>query len=150
MPQDKETPNSNNATVAVTKQDLADIVAAAVTAAIAAAKAPTVVEQAQLDAEAKRIKDEQESRKQLSKGVLDQIENKRFIHQTCSHEHKNGDTHCVYIQEKVGPGYLLCQKNQCIIRPGQASENYKGVVIYNTEMFNRIFQKTTSAGEIFG
>lgn len=147
MTQDKETPNSN---ISITKDDLKEIVGAAVVAAIAAAKAPTEIEQKQLDAEQTRLKAAQTSRKQLSKGVLEEIENKRFIHSTCSHEHKNGNTHCVYVQEKVGPGYLLCQLHQCIIRPGSASPNYKGVVIYNTEMFNRIFQKTTSAGEIFG
>lgn len=151
MSQDKETPNSNNAAVSITKQDLADIVSAAVTAAIAAAKKPSELEQAKLDAEQKRIESDQANRLKVSADVRLEMSNKKRKHQMCSHEHADGHTHCVWIQERVGPGYLLCQKNQCIIRPGVASENYKGTVIYSNELYNKIFQKLQSgSGDIIG
>ena len=139
MAQDKEP------TLNLTKQDLADIIASA----IAAAKAPNVVEQAKLDAQKKQIEVDQQNRLKISKDVLTEIEGKRWVKRTCSHEHKNGDTHCVHVQEKHGAGYLLCQKNQCIIRPGTTSPNYKGSVIYSTELFNQVFQKLPG-GEVFG
>ena len=139
MAQDKEP------TLNLTKQDLADIIASA----IAAAKAPNVVEQAKLDAQKKQIEVDQQNRLKISKDVLTEIEGKAWVKRTCSHEHKNGDTHCVHVQEKHGAGYLLCQKNQCIIRPGTPSPNYKGSVIYSTELFNQVFQKLPG-GEVFG
>ena len=125
MSQDKEMKDTApQATVSLTKQDLADVVAAAVSAAIAAAKAPNVIEQAKLDREKQQIEQDQANRLKTSQGVLDDIKAKRFTQATCSHEHPDGHTHCVYVMERIGPGYLLCQKNQCIIRPGQASPNY--------------------------
>lgn len=137
---------TQNQNISLTKDDLVEII----TAAVAAAKAPNAVEQRKLDAEQKQIEQDQENRKKTSGQVLQGIENNKWVKRTCSHEHKNGDTHCVYVQERVGPGYLLCQKNQCIIRPGTPSPNYKGSVIYDTELFNKIFQKTPGSGDIFG
>lgn len=142
MAQDKETPQQS---LTITREDLT----AMITAAINAAKAPNVVEQAKLDAQQKQIQSDQEARLRISKDVLSEIEGRKWIKKTCSHEHKNGDTHCVHVQEKHGAGYLLCQKNQCIIRPGTPSPNYKGSVIYSTELFNQVFQKLPG-GEVFG
>ena len=116
------------------------------TRVIAAVKQPTELEQRKIDQEDKRIQQDQENRKRVSQGVKDQMDGKKWTQRNCSHEHPRGDSHCVWIQEQVGAGYLLCQKNQCIIRPGVASPNYKGRVIYNNELFNRIFQKLQSNG----
>ena len=123
--------------VRITKQDLADIVAAAVRAA----KEPTVIEQRKIDAEQKEIEQAQDDRKKLAASILEDKENKKAMQRICSHEHKNGDSHCVYIMERTGPGYILCQKNQCKIRPGNQPANFKGDDIYDTALFNRIFQK---------
>ena len=131
--------------IALTAQDLKGIIAETVKAA----KAPNVIEQQKLDQEEKARELAQEQRKNLSESVLADKENKRVVQHICSHEHKSGDSHCVYIMEKVGPGYLLCQKNQCKIRPGAPPKNYKGDDIYDTDLFNRIFQKLPS-NEMFG
>jgi hypothetical protein len=118
---------------------------------IKAVKEPTALEQKKINAEEKAIADANASRLRISGEVKGAMEGKKFTQRTCSHEHPDGHTHCVYIQEKVGPGYLLCQKNQCVIRPGVASPNYQGSVIYSNELFNKIFQKLQSgAGDIIG
>jgi hypothetical protein len=116
---------------------------------IAAVKAPTAAEQVKLEQDAARVAIDQANRLKVSGEVKQTRENKRLTQQMCSHEHSNGQTHCVWVQEPKGPGYLLCQLNQCIIRPGVASPNYKGSVIYSNELYNKIFQKLqTSMGDI--
>ena len=116
---------------------------------IKALKQPTVLEQAKLDKAAADLAVEQENRAKVAKGALEEINNKRNLQQWCTHEHKNGDSRCVYVAERSGPGYLICQKNQCKIRPGKASPNYKGSDIYDTKEFNRIFQKVNTGNGMF-
>jgi hypothetical protein len=131
----------------ITQETLQQIIATA----IAAAKAPNAVEQRQLDEEAKRVEQAQNSRKHLAGEVLADMERKRNAQLICSHEHANGMAHTVYIQEKAGPGYFICQKNQCKIRPEIAeAERTDKAAIYNTHEFNRLFQKQTASNEIFG
>jgi hypothetical protein len=117
--------------------------------AIAAAKEPSALEQKKLDADALRIEGEQAARLRLSTEVKAEAQAKHARQRLCSHEHANGDSHVVYVQERKGPGYMLCQKNQCIIRPGVAPEGYTGNVIYDTNQFNRLFQKDRRH-EMFG
>ncbi len=131
--------------IRLTKADLQDIISVAVTAG----KAPNVLEQKKIDEEQKRTEAAQSTRKALSGQVLQDLENRRNIQRICSHEHANGDTHCVYVQEQKGPGYFICQKNQCIIRPGTIPAGYKGNDLYDTALFNKLFQKVRS-NEIFG
>ena len=133
MSQDKEKPNQ----IGITKEDLAALVGAAVEAA----RKPNVLEQQTLDVQAATLAARQKERVTNSENILADIERKRWTQQTCSHEHSDGNTHCVYIQEQKGPGYILCQLNQCIIRSGTAAPNYKGTVIYDTNLFNKLFQK---------
>jgi hypothetical protein len=134
--------SENNSNISLTKADLQELITTAVTAAVAASKKPSEFEQSKIDAEQKRIESDQANRKKVSAGVLEERENKKRMQQMCSHEHPDGNTHCVYVQEKApSPGYMLCQKNQCVIRPGVASPNYKGTVIYSHELFNKLFQK---------
>lgn len=134
--------NDNNSNIGITPEQLE----ALLTRVVAAVKQPTELEQRKIDAENKQIEQDQANRKKVSQGVKEQMEGKKWTQRTCSHEHPRGDTHCVYIQEPIGPGYLLCQKNQCVIRPGVAAPNYKGTVIYDHALFNRIFQKLQSSG----
>jgi hypothetical protein len=126
----------------ISKSDLQELLAGVVKAV----KEPTALEQKKMDAEAKTVAQAQEDRKKLSQSVLEDIANKRFIQSVCSHEHKNGDSHCVYIQESKGPGYILCQKNQCKIRPGTAPTDgtADAGAIYDTALFNKLFQKLPS------
>ena len=114
-------------------------------------KKPTVLEQQQLDREKAELLAKNEERKANAQGQKQILAEKRAIQRICSHKHaRTGDSHCVFIHERSGPGYLLCQKNQCIIRPGvQPKENYNGTDIYDTALFNRILQEMPS-NELFG
>lgn len=135
--------------IALTKAELKEILAAnheGLLEIIREMKKPTPQEQRQLDAMAKEIEQQQKERKANSEAILRKIANKRAIQKSCSHEHPNGDSHCVYVMESSGPGYILCQKNQCIIRPGEAPKDYKGDAIYSTTMFSSLFQKLRTTG----
>lgn len=133
-------------TLTISKKDLQEIVVAAITAA----KAPNLVEQAELDRQQREMEQAQKDRKELSAQVLADLENKRAIRAACTHEHANGDTHAVYVQEQAGPGYFICQKNQCKVRPEPKPEkNSDPGAIYNTREFNRLFQKVRT-NEVFG
>lgn len=114
-------------------------------------KKPNEIEQARIDAEQRDIEAKQRERLDNAESVKAEIVNRRQMKRICSHEHPNGDTHCVWVQEKTGAGYLLCQKNQCKIRPGAAPAGFQGDDIFDSAMFNRIFQKlNTSGADIIG
>ena len=116
---------------------------------IAEMKKPNVIEQKQLDDLAAKVRSDNENRKSLSGSVKAMIMGKRATQQICSHKHPDGNTHCVYIQEARGSGYILCQKNQCILRPGVAPANYGGNDIYDTKLFNDTLQTLqASQGDI--
>lgn len=112
---------------------------------------PTVLEQKEIDAELKRIMDANEERRVNSLGIKQQMADKRLNQSICSHKHRDGNSHCVFIMEKApSPGYILCQKNQCKIRPGSTpAENADGGAIYDTGLFNRLFQELPTQ-EMFG
>lgn len=111
-------------------------------------KAPNVVEQKKLDEQARQTEIAQDNRRKQADLMIEDQKNKRFVQRACSHEHRNGDSHCVYIIEKNTPGYILCQKCQGKVRPGGAPKGYKGDDIYDTALFNRMFQKLPS-NELF-
>lgn len=136
--------------LSLTAEQLQQLVATAVESAVRAAKEPSAIEQKKLDAEAEVIRVQQEYRLRTAASVKEDQEQKKAMQRICTHEHRNGDTHMVYIQEQKGPGYLLCQKNQCKVRPGIAPEGYEGGDIYDTELFNKCFQKISTGAEIFG
>ena len=132
-------------TVNLTKDDLKEILQTVVIAA----KQPSDLEQKKLEAEAQELRIRQETRAASSADVLAGIENKRRTQQLCSHEHSNGRTHCVFVQEQNGGGYLICQKNQCKIRPFiPVEQRLDKQAIYDTDLYNRIFQKL-NLNEIF-
>lgn len=112
-------------------------------------KKPTVLEQKKLDQEAKEILERNQDRKDNAAGMLKQIENKKFLQTTCSHKHRNGGSHCVMVNVQNQPEYILCQLNQCKIRPGSAPQGYEGTDIYSTQLFNELFQ-TLPSNELFG
>lgn len=114
-------------------------------------KKPTALEQREIDKEIQRIKDANEERRVNSQGIKMQMADKRLNQEICSHKHQNGHTHCVFVMERApSPGYILCQKNQCKIRPGQRpAENADNGAIYDTGLFNRLFQELPTQ-EMFG
>jgi hypothetical protein len=134
--------------IQMSAETLQQLITSAVTAAVAAAKAPTEIEQRKLDAEKKEIDEQQKHRLQTADQQRAAVKQRRWVHENCTHEHKNGDTHCVYVAEKQGAGFLICQAQQCIIRPGDAPAGYQGTDVYNTALFNKIFQKLPT-GELF-
>lgn len=135
--------------ISLTPETLKDIIATAVSEAVKAVKAPSELEQRKLDEQSRQIKQDQENRAKTAKDALQEIENKKSVQRSCTHQHKNGDTHCVYVKESRGIGYLICQKNQCKIRAGVAPQGYKGNDIYDTQLFNQLFQKLPD-NELFG
>lgn len=108
---------------------------------------PSVVEQKKLDAEAKEMEDRQQERKENGAAILQSIENKRQLQRICSHKHRDGHSHCVFVQTGADQ-YILCQKNQCKIRAGVAPAGYSGGDIYDTALFNQLFQELPS-NELF-
>lgn len=114
-------------------------------------KKPTVLEQKEIDREIERIKAANEERRVNSLGIKQQMAEKRLNQQICSHKHQNGHTHCVFVMERApSPGYILCQKNQCKIRPGSMPEEGADTgAIYDTALFNRLFQELPTQ-EMFG
>lgn len=134
--------SQEKATLALTADDLKEIIQTA----IEAAKAPNVLEQRKLDAEMKAVESAQQDRSDQSDQIKAAIQAKRSTQRICSHMHRDGGSHCVYI---LDGNYILCQKEQCKIRPGVAPANYKGGDIYSTELFNKLFQ-TVATNEMFG
>lgn len=127
--------------ISMTAKDLQDLVAAI--------KAPNVLEQQKINKEMQEQLEKNNDRKETAAGVIALQKQKRDIQRICSHKHKNGQSHGVFITERRGPGYIICQKNQCIIRPGIAPEDYTGGDIYSTDLFNEMLQELPTA-EIFG
>lgn len=110
-------------------------------------KKPTVLEQKELDAEAKKVLERNEERKANAAGQKMKLENKRVNQRVCNHKHRlTGQSHCVEIIVQNQPTYLLCQKNQCKIFPGTAPEGYTGTNIYDSRIFYEIAQTVNSNG----
>jgi predicted RNase H-like nuclease (RuvC/YqgF family) len=105
-------------------------------------KKPTALEQKELDRQQREIESSNQERLDNSQSIIARLEQKRWEQSTCNHEHAQGQSHCVFI---LDGNYMLCQKNQCIIRPGTAPANYQGSDVYNTQLFNSIFQKLAVA-----
>jgi hypothetical protein len=109
-------------------------------------KKPTVLEQQTLDKQNAEALAKNQERKDNAAGMKAKRDADRMMKRTCNHTHPNGNTHCVYIPATRHDrfGYILCQKNQCIIRPEPAPANYDGDDIYDTAQFNRLFQSLPS------
>lgn len=105
-------------------------------------KKPTALEQKKLDEEAKAVADRNQERKENAAGILAQIDQKRQLQRICSHKHRDGHSHCVFVSgQGRHPDYILCQVCQGKIRFGVAPENYNGDDIYDTNLYNRLFQE---------
>jgi hypothetical protein len=91
---------------------------------------------------------EQEERKHRGLQDLVALELKRAAQQTCSHVHgvtegpaDNGDSHCVYVHEEGGPGYLLCQACTGKIRRGEKPETgFDPDAVYDSVLFDELFK----------
>lgn len=135
--------------LALTKEDLADIIKAA----IEAAKAPNVIEQAQLDHAQKEAEQANQTRLETAAQVRQQMDNAAFRKQTCAHEGgKPKHAHTVFVTDDLG-GYVLCQVCRAVIRPENQLQFFpkdiqetRKDIIFNTALFNRVFQLTDASG----
>lgn len=139
----------------LTKQDLTDLVAAAVTAAMAAANAPKPLSKKELD----EIKQAQEMRKDTAASLLEGKKRARWFQESgCSHEHSKqagGGTHCVHVKDSDHPdsaGFILCQNCQGRFRPDDPKwRKLDPDAIFSTGVFNKLFQECAQAqGEMLG
>jgi hypothetical protein len=134
--------------VSLTAKDLQQLIATA----IAAAKQPNEIEQFELEEKKKKqeqqkldTEQEQQTRRETAEQQLQIIASKKSFQRVCTHKHRKGDSHCVFVTDDLG-GYILCQKCQAVIRSGSVPKDYNGTVIYDTDLFNRLFQDTSSNG----
>ena len=129
----------------LTPADLQAMIAAAVTAAIVESRKPAPPTEQELAQQQMK----QDMRLRNADQTILMEKNKKANQMICSHEHGNGDTHCVWVREEnpASPGFILCQKQQCRIRPGvftkdgPAFDRDRGA-IYDTALFNKLFQKS--------
>lgn len=126
--------------------DLKEMIASAVAAAITESRKPDPPTEQQLA----QFRMAQEHREATSTSLIEQKRNERSIQLMCMHEHSKqsgGGTHCVWVREEDprSPGFILCQKCQGRVRAGQLAmdglpyQRDRGA-IYDTELFNRLFQ----------
>lgn len=139
----------------LTKDDLKDIVAAAVSAAVVEANKPKPQTEQQLA----EIAQAQQHRKDTADDLNRKKVNARWFQEFgCSHEHSKqagGGTHCVHVRDndhQGDPGFILCQACQGRFRPD--TEKWRKLdpdAIFDTAKFNKLFQDCAQIqGEIIG
>lgn len=117
----------------LTAKQLQELVATAVSAAVAEAKKPFVSEQDQ-----KRMEQDQQTRKETADNILRGIEQRKHMQRMCTHTRReDGKTRAVYVENGT---FMICQACQAIIRPGVAPANDRGTDIYDDQLFYRLFQ----------
>lgn len=140
-----------NANVTLTKEDLRDLV----TAAIRSAREPDPPTKQQLA----EIQMAQQLREETAKGVLEKKKNERWFQEHgCSHEHSKqagGGTHCVHVRDNDhldSAGYIMCQLCQGRVRPEDPKwKKLDPDAIFNTALFNKLFQDCAQIqGEMLG
>lgn len=120
----------------LSKKDLQELVAAAVSAAVQESRKPsdpTPEEQAKIDSARAHRKD---------MALLEALktQSRRANQMGCSHMRKNGTTPSVYVQNG---NYMICQHCTGMIKPGSPSADelkYGTPYIYDTDLFNRLLQ----------
>jgi hypothetical protein len=135
--------------VTITAEDLKQII----TAAIAAAKAPNAIEQAEMDRAKAKADQDNQTRLETSEQVKQEMANAAFRKKTCLHEGgKPKHPHTVFVSDEIG-GYVLCQACRAVIRPENQLVHFpKGFaekrqdVIFDTALFNKVFQATDASG----
>ena len=132
----------------LTAEDLQRIISTA----IAAAKEPNEYEKIELEEKKEelarkraQIEQDQQTRRDTAQQQLQILNARKQMQRVCTHKHRDGHTHGVHIVDDIG-GFVLCQKCQAVIRPGMAPKGYTGTVIFDTDLFNRLFQETASNG----
>ena len=89
--------------------------------------------------EQKKLKQAQDSRRQLASTHAEVAESKRRQQKICTHLRRDGTSRAVY---------LICQKCQAIVRPEDAAKKSHVNTIYDTNLFNRLFQMSATSNII--
>ena len=95
--------------------------------------------------EQKKLKQAQDSRRQLASTHAEVAESKRRQQKICTHLRRDGTSRAVYVKQG---NYLICQKCQVIVRPEDAAKKSHDNTIYDTNLFNRLFQMSATSNII--
>ena len=95
--------------------------------------------------EQKKLKQAQDSRRQLASTHAEVAESKRRQQKICTHLRRDGTSRAVYVKQG---NYLICQKCQAIVRPEDAAKKSHVNTIYDTNLFNRLFQMSATSNII--
>lgn len=141
--------------VLIKTEDLKQVIAAAVAAAIAETNKPKPKSAQELA----EIEQAQQHRKDTADSVKQKKESDRFFQEkSCTHEHKKsagGGTHCVHVMDSDhpdSPGFIYCQFCHGRFRPDIPKwRKLDPEAIFDTAKFNFLFQQCAGAqGEIIG
>jgi len=135
--------------VQLTTKDLQDIIAAA----IAAAKAPNELEQQTLDRQKAKVIADNQTRLESSAQVKLNMANDAARKRMCAHSGgKPVHSHCVFVSDDIG-GFVLCMVCRSVIRPENQIAQFpkdfqknRSDVIFDTPLFNKVFQATDASG----
>lgn len=139
--------------VSITANDLKDIIAGAVSEAVKAAKAPNEIEQQKLDQQKLKIEQDNQTRLESASQIRETMKQDAFRKKACAHEGgKPSHAHTVFVSDDLG-GYVLCQVCRAVIRPEAQLAHFpkdfqktRSDVIFDTTLFNKVFQKTDASG----
>lgn len=146
---------SGNQGMTLTKDDLKEIVATAVSVALAEAKKPAPLSPQQES----ELAQAQAHRRETAEGVKVQKQNARnFQEHICKHEHPKsagGGTHCVFVRDNdvpQSPGFIICQECFGRFRPDEPlMRKLDPEAIFDTGTFNQLLQDCMQTGaEILG
>ena len=98
------------------------------------------------EAQSQKLQQEQEMRRQTAATDAEVRANTVRLQKMCSHKRGNGQAATVFVKPhgRYEPiGYLICQRCRVNIRPEEAKRGSAIPTIYNTELFNSLFQLTS-------
>lgn len=121
--------------MSLTTEQLQALITAAVTAAVVESKKPAPP----TEREIADIQQAQDMRLQQRDLTLLEQANKAALQRSCTHmrAYPATGTTAVFVENGT---YIICQQCQGIIRPGQAPKDYVGADVYDTNLFNRLYQ----------
>jgi hypothetical protein len=97
------------------------------------------------EAEQRKLQQAQDARNQLALTQGEVAESKKRAQRICTHLRRDGTSRAVYVKHG---NYLLCQKCQVIVRPEGADKKTHVNTIYDTNLFNRLFQMSATSNII--
>jgi hypothetical protein len=128
--------------VSMTMEQISALVNSAVSAAITESRKPMPP----TEKEQKAIEQALQDRRETAALVSKQLDMRRARQHACAH-YRGGlysGTHCVYV---ANGNFLICQRCQAIIRPGNPPDDYrKDRYIYDSKLFMEHLQQAQAGG----